>query len=212
MGARQSYLYIFLEYMDGQYGSGKGDHTEYTVESSKGVLDECDSFEVVTHKIQITKGDPKSYDIYIYNSRSVASKASYIFGYCSPRVDTHVAKEVKAYYSVLSPHTPLAITFVRENEHNHHCATDKLKEAGWDWASSITKYSSSDLAAMLKEQFTKLSWDRTIQFTDGKDNINIMGRKMEIDNDKFYRVILVPNKGDGTLGVQWLYCLDPPNL
>ncbi|UKJ89231.2 hypothetical protein MACJ_002479 [Theileria orientalis] len=206
MGAGQSHVNIYLELKDQEY-KGEG----YTVTSSKKITTESANFEVVTHSIDYKVPDSRYFDIYIYNNKGTPHNASYIFAYCSPWIPSHVAKEVKAYYSILTPHIPLVISFVRGSNDIHNCEIDKLRSAGWNKAAYITEYSSEKtLLELLKQQFTKLLWDRTIQFTMANDNENVMGRKQEL-NDINYRFIFIPREYQSSLGLQSLYGLDYDN-
>nr|PVC52070.1 hypothetical protein MACL_00001045 [Theileria orientalis] len=204
MGLGQSYLYIYLESKDNRYGGGTDSNNRYEVTSTKGILTECDSFEVVAHKIGDRKPNDMSYDIYIYDSKKTASKASYIFAYCSPSVESHVVKEVKVYYSVLAPHKPLAITFVRQSD-EHHCDIDKLRKAGWDWAKNITEYASPKLKELLKDQFKKFAWERTIEFDQGESQTTgVLVFPRQIDG-KHYRLIFIPSEEKSVLNRKCLF-------
>nr|PVC51044.1 hypothetical protein MACL_00001833 [Theileria orientalis] len=88
MGARQSYLYIYLKKKDKDY-----DEAGCKVKPTKSVVKGCLDFELVTYTIEYN-GDSSYYDIYIYDTEDKDSDAYYIFGYCSPR--THqVANKVE---------------------------------------------------------------------------------------------------------------------
>ncbi|BAM41552.1 hypothetical protein TOT_030000815 [Theileria orientalis strain Shintoku] len=205
MGLGQSYLYIYLESKDDKYGESIDANNRYEVTSTKGILTECDSFEVVTHKIDVRKPNDMIYDIYIYDSKRIATKASYIFAYCSPTVKSHVVKEVKVYYSVLAPHKPLAITFVREKEDTHHCDIDKLRKVGWDWAKNITEHASSNLVELLKQQYKNFAWDRTIEFDQGnKPTSQVIVFPRAIDGIH-YRLVFIPNQGHPVLNRSCLF-------
>ncbi|UKJ89230.1 hypothetical protein MACJ_002478 [Theileria orientalis] len=205
MGLGQSYLYIYLDYRERKYGGCRDPETRYDVHASKAVESECKNFEVVTYKIEY-KGDGRYFDIYIYENKESVIKSSYIFAYCWPSIESHVAKEVRVYYSILAPNKPLLISFVRGQNDVHNCDIDQLRNAGWDWASSITKYSlGPELSKHLNEAFKKAFWNRTIEFADGDEpSKDIIGSPRRID-DKNYRIIYTPGGSFSVLNNSCLF-------
>ncbi|UKK00532.2 hypothetical protein MACK_000606 [Theileria orientalis] len=203
MGARQSHLNIILESSDYKCNQPLEDKGKYTLESSKGLYKDCNDFEVVTYNINHTEGDGTNYDIYIYNTKDLSYKGAYAFAYCSPSYN-QVATRVEVYYSVLAPTNPLVISFVTRSQHSYHCPFDRLKSVGWDWASNITEYASENLLDLLKKQYLKISWNKTIKFTKGNDNKDVKVQRQEIDDSTYYRVILLPEGKECVLGSECL--------
>ncbi|BAM39198.1 conserved hypothetical protein [Theileria orientalis strain Shintoku] len=201
MGARQSYLYIYLNSKDKEY-----DESGCKVKPKKTVVNGSIDFEVVTYTIEY-KGDSSYYDIYIYDSKETVYNGYYIFGYCSPR--THqVANKVEVYYSVLAPDKPLVISFVT-NSQKYNCIYDDLKYARWNWASYITEHTfNDDLVTKLKKQYRKLNLNKTIEFDDGsKETKDVTSYKQKID-DESYRIIYTPKGRESVLNSNCLFSSD----
>ncbi|UKK00533.2 hypothetical protein MACK_000607 [Theileria orientalis] len=201
MGGRQSYLYIFLKNKKEEYG-GDG----YSVKRSVQLVPNCRNFEVVNHKITYKDGNGVNFDIYIYDTEEMVSKASYIFGYCSPGVESHVAKEVRAYYSILAPKIPIVISFVRGSGDTHNCYVPKLTDDRWNWAGYITEYSlGPDLATNLQKSFEKKFWNLTIGFEVGSTKTkDVLVFPRGIDK-KNYRIIFIPLREDAFLNSNCLF-------
>nr|PVC52069.1 hypothetical protein MACL_00001044 [Theileria orientalis] len=203
MGARQSHLNIFLKSNETTY-SGDG----YTVTVSKAVVSQSINYDVVTHTIKYDVGKGTNFDIYIYDNEKTVSNASYVFAYCSPGVESHVVKEVKAYYSILLPMIPLVISFVREKNDTYDCGIDKLESAGWDWAKNITTYSGPNLKSQLEEAFKHFLWKRTIGFDQESKKTNeviVFPRKIDTKN---YRLIFIPSGNNSFLEINCLFTFD----
>nr|PVC54452.1 hypothetical protein MACL_00003068 [Theileria orientalis] len=200
MGARQSYLYIYLKNKDKDCNEAG-----CSVSPSKSVVKGCIDFELVTYTIQY-KGDSTYYDIYIYDTEDKDPDAYYIFGYCSPR--THqVANKVEVYYSVLAPDKPLVISFVT-NSQKYNCIYDDLKYARWNWASYITEHTfKGDVLLKLKEQYRKLNLNKTIKLAVGEEATkDVTVFQQEIGQEKKnYRIIYKPNGKESVLNSNCIF-------
>ncbi|UKJ88123.2 hypothetical protein MACJ_000566 [Theileria orientalis] len=202
MGARQSYLYIYLRDKEKTY-----DEEGYTVKPSMEVVDKCRNFEVVTYTIDYKGGNGVNFDIYIYDSK-ITPPSAYTFAYCSPGIETHVAKKVNVYYSILGPMFPLIISFVRDRD-THNCDIYRLNRDRWNWASKITEYSLGDnLKEILEEEFKKTFRNRTIEFDVGSKQTNdVLVYPRELDK-KNYRVIFIPSTNDAVLNSNCLFTFE----
>nr|PVC51906.1 hypothetical protein MACL_00001217 [Theileria orientalis] len=150
-----------------------------TVSPSKAVFTGCVDFEVVTYTIKFNGKDPTSFDIYIYDTESNDSNASYIF----------------------------VISFDTTSTNPYNCDIDKLRRDRWNWASNITEYTfKDDLVTKLKEQYRKLLRNRTIEFVDGdKETKEVLGYQQDIDEKTNYRIIYTPGADDSILNSTCLF-------
>ncbi|BAM41490.1 conserved hypothetical protein [Theileria orientalis strain Shintoku] len=202
MGARQSYLYVYLKEKDKECSQNGCDITP-----SKKLVSGSIDFEVVTYTFNYNGKAPTGFDIYLYDSKGGVSDSSYIFGYCSPRVN-QVAKRVEVYYSVLAPDNPLVVSFVTDGTDPYKCEFNSLRYARWDWASNITEYTfTGGLVAKLKEQYRNLNLNKTIKLAVGDESTNdVEVIQHEIDKGKKkYRIIYKPKGQKSVLNCNCIF-------
>ncbi|UKJ89167.1 hypothetical protein MACJ_002414 [Theileria orientalis] len=204
MGGSYSDLNVYFCSKKGGY-DGIGYKVKTTLENYK----ECSNFIVLIHKIDFTPpADGRNYNVILYDGDN-SNNGNYVFGYYYPSDHNQVIEEVRTYYSVLAPNVPLVVSF-KTKTNIYNCYFGDLKNAGWDRAYNISRYSFGDRLEKerLLQEFTKLLLNRKIRFVIGKGNKDIMLYKQEINYEANFRLICIPKGNESILGSECLFSLN----
>ncbi|UVC49791.1 hypothetical protein MACK_003905 [Theileria orientalis] len=218
---------IYLGRKSGKYETYVSRAFDATINVKSELYDKCKNFEVVKYNIKYP--DPYNfmlvqymwnmssyYNVYIYTGSGDHERGSYPFAYYSPSENEDVIKEVKVFYSVLNPSTPLGIIFItRKKSYNmYYYSYNELVKLGSKYYHIGGKVvtdggdlgyvvDGGQLSVKLKQEYTTLSKSKQITLTVGKGQCKDI-RHVEYDvgdDNKFKKRIYTPDfkKGEQNL-------------